>query len=196
MFHSSPSGVEEATLPRFPKTYEAEGRKEREVDPSCAGRTVNVHHCCEEMLTWLAPQWRHMGFGVKRSVSALLGVSALVLAAAPVCARFVLVSADAWVEVNAPGDPPKDTTCGVSDIAKGMPTGKLTATTGGKKLYITIREAIRNRVRLFWPTACLSIASVRNRTSTARSAPSSCCRSWRSTTSTRKAICPTATART
>lgn len=55
----------------------------------------------------------------------------------------------------------------MSDIAKGMPTGKVMATTGGKKLYITIREAPRNRVRLFWPTACLNIASVRNLTSTA-----------------------------
>jgi hypothetical protein len=165
-------------------------------DPSCAGHAVTAHQCCAEMLTWLAPQWRHMGFGVKRSVSARLGVSALVRAAAPVYDHFVLVSAFAWVEVNVPGDRPKAATCGVSDIAKDMPTDRVTAMTGGKNLSITIRETIRNRVRLFRSTACLDIASVRNRTSTARSSPSSCCLSWRSTTSTRKAICPTATART
>lgn len=42
---------------------------------------------------------------MKRSISALIGVSALVLAAAPASAHFILVAPDAWVEVNVLGDP-------------------------------------------------------------------------------------------
>ena len=68
---------------------------------------------------------------MKRSVSALLGVSALLLAAAPASAHFILVAPDAWVEVNVLGDPQKAAPCGTSDITKGTPTGKVTPMTGG-----------------------------------------------------------------
>jgi hypothetical protein len=79
---------------------------------------------------------------MKRSISALIGVSALVLAASPASAHFILVAPDAWVEVNVLGDPQKAAPCGTSDITKGTPTGKLTAMTGGENLHIKIKETI------------------------------------------------------
>lgn len=79
---------------------------------------------------------------MKRSVYAVLGVSAFLLAAAPASAHFILVAPDAWVEVNVLGDPQKAAPCGTSDITKGTPTGKVTAMTGGENLHIKIRETI------------------------------------------------------
>ena len=79
---------------------------------------------------------------MKRSLSVLLGASALLLAAAPASAHFILVAPDAWVEVNVLGDPQKAAPCGTSDITKGTPTGKVTAMTGGENLHIKIRETI------------------------------------------------------
>jgi len=79
---------------------------------------------------------------MKRSISALIGVFALLLAAAPASAHFILVAPDAWVEVNVLGDPQKAAPCGTSDINKGTPTGKVTAMTGGENLHIKIKETI------------------------------------------------------
>lgn len=79
---------------------------------------------------------------MKRSIAALIGASALMLAAAPAYAHFILVSPDAWVEVNVLGDPQKAAPCGTSDITKGTPSGKVTAMTGGENLHIKIRETI------------------------------------------------------
>ena len=75
---------------------------------------------------------------MKSPIAALLCGSALLLAAAPAYAHFILVAPDAWVEVNVLGDPQKAAPCGTSDITAGTPTGKVTAMTGGDMLHIKI----------------------------------------------------------
>lgn len=79
---------------------------------------------------------------MKSPIAALLCGSALLLAAAPAYAHFILVAPDAWVEVNVLGDPQKAAPCGTSDITAGTPTGKVTAMTGGDMLHIKIKETI------------------------------------------------------
>src|SRR6218665_2825972 len=79
---------------------------------------------------------------MKRSIAAVLFISAAVLVAAPASAHFILVAPDAWVEVNVLGDPQKAAPCGTSDLTKGTPTGKVTAMTGGDMLHIKIKETI------------------------------------------------------
>ncbi len=79
---------------------------------------------------------------MKSPIAALLCGSALLLAAAPAYAHFILVAPDAWVEVNVLGDPQKAAPCGTSDITKGTPTGKVTEMKGGDTLHIKIKETI------------------------------------------------------
>lgn len=79
---------------------------------------------------------------MKARIAAGLCVSAMLLAAAPASAHFILVAPDAWVEVNVLGDPQKAAPCGTSDITKGTPTGKVTEMKGGDMLHIKIKETI------------------------------------------------------
>lgn len=79
---------------------------------------------------------------MKAKIAAGLCVSAMVLAAAPASAHFILVAPDAWVEVNVLGDPQKAAPCGTSDLTKGTPTGKVTEMKGGDMLHIKIKETI------------------------------------------------------
>ena len=79
---------------------------------------------------------------MKLFISAGICVSAMLLAAAPAAAHFILVAPDAWVEVNVLGDPQKAAPCGTSDITKGTPTGKVTEMKGGDTLHIKIKETI------------------------------------------------------
>ena len=79
---------------------------------------------------------------MKLSIRAALCASAMLLAAAPAYAHFILVAPDAWVEVNVLGDPQKAAPCGTSDITKGTPSGKVTEMKGGDMLHIKIKETI------------------------------------------------------
>lgn len=79
---------------------------------------------------------------MKTYLSAALCVSALLLAAAPASAHFILVAPDSWIEANVLGDPQKAAPCGTSDLTKGVPTGKITTMRGGDALHIKIKETI------------------------------------------------------
>ena len=79
---------------------------------------------------------------MKIKVSAVLCVSAMLLAAAPASAHFILVAPDSWIEANVLGDPQKAAPCGTSDLTKGTPTGKITTMRGGDLLHIKIKETI------------------------------------------------------
>ncbi len=79
---------------------------------------------------------------MKLKLVAGLCLSAVVASAAPAFAHFILVTPDAWVEVNVIGDPQKAAPCGTSDITKGTPTGKVTEMRGGDMLHIKIKEVI------------------------------------------------------
>jgi hypothetical protein len=79
---------------------------------------------------------------MKTYLSAALCVSALLLAAAPASAHFILVAPDSWIEANVLGDPQKAAPCGTSDLTKGVPTGKVTTMRGGDLLHIKIKETI------------------------------------------------------
>jgi hypothetical protein len=79
---------------------------------------------------------------MKVHVSAVLCASAVLLAAAPASAHFILVAPDSWLEANVLGDPQKATPCGASELTKGTPTGKVTALRGGDLLHIKIKETI------------------------------------------------------
>jgi hypothetical protein len=79
---------------------------------------------------------------MKVQISAVLCASAVLLAAAPASAHFILVAPDSWLEANVLGDPQKAAPCGASDLTKGTPTGKITALRGGDLLHIKIKETI------------------------------------------------------
>ena len=79
---------------------------------------------------------------MKLFLPAALCVSAVVLAAAPASAHFVLLAPDAWIEANVLGDPQKAGPCGTSEITSGSPTSKVTAIRGGDAVHIKIKETI------------------------------------------------------
>jgi hypothetical protein len=79
---------------------------------------------------------------MKPHMSALLCVSALVLAAGPASAHFILVSPDSWLVENVLGDPQKAGPCGGASSDPGTPTGKVTAMRGGDTLHIKVKETI------------------------------------------------------
>jgi hypothetical protein len=79
---------------------------------------------------------------MKPHMSALLCVSALVLAAGPASAHFILVSPDSWLVENVLGDPQKAGPCGGASADPGTPTGKVTAMRGGDTLHIKVKETI------------------------------------------------------
>jgi hypothetical protein len=79
---------------------------------------------------------------MKRFVPAAICISALLLAAAPASAHFILMSPDSWIEANALGDPQKALPCGTSEITAGKPTGKVTALKGGDLVHIKIKETV------------------------------------------------------
>ncbi len=75
-------------------------------------------------------------------MSALVCVSAMVLAAGPASAHFILVSPDSWLVENVLGDPQKAGPCGGTSADPGTPTGKVTAMRGGDMLHIKVKETI------------------------------------------------------
>jgi hypothetical protein len=79
---------------------------------------------------------------MKIKLSAFVCVSAMLLAAAPASAHFILVAPDSWIEANVLGDPQKAAPCGTSAITAGTPTNKITAMRGGDLLHIKIKETI------------------------------------------------------
>lgn len=83
-----------------------------------------------------------MKFSVKSFVLAATCASAVMLAAGPASAHFILLSPDAWIETSQLGDPQKAAPCGTSDITAGKPTAKVTAMKGGDVVHIKIKETI------------------------------------------------------
>lgn len=79
---------------------------------------------------------------MKIKLAAVLCASAMMTAAAPAWAHFILLAPDAWIEVNQLGDPQKAGPCGTKAEIPGVPTGKVTAMKGGDMLHIKIQETI------------------------------------------------------
>jgi len=79
---------------------------------------------------------------MKTYISTAICVSAMLLAAAPASAHFILVAPDSWIEANVLGDPQKAAPCGTSEKTKGAETGKVTAMKGGDTIHIKIKETI------------------------------------------------------
>lgn len=79
---------------------------------------------------------------MKPHISAMLCVSAMLLAAGPASAHFILMAPDSWIEANPLGDPQKATPCGTSADTVARPTGKITALRGGDSVHIKIKETI------------------------------------------------------
>jgi hypothetical protein len=79
---------------------------------------------------------------MKLSMSAVLCASAILLAAGPASAHFILVEPDSWLVENVLGDPQKAAPCGGTTADPGTPTGKVTAMRGGDTLHIKVKETV------------------------------------------------------
>ena len=74
---------------------------------------------------------------------AALGVGVVTLAA-PVAApaHFILQQPKSWLVESPLGDPQKAGPCGGTTADPGMPTGDITALTGGELLHIKVKETV------------------------------------------------------
>jgi hypothetical protein len=79
---------------------------------------------------------------MKRILTAAVCASAVLLAAGPASAHFILMSPDSWIGANPLGDPQKAFPCGVSADTSAKPTAAITVKKGGDTVHIKIKETI------------------------------------------------------
>ena len=80
---------------------------------------------------------------MKLRIAAALGAGLFALAAPSVApAHFILMAPKSAVVENPLGDPQKAGPCGVNAAKPGVPTGEITALTGGEMLHVHVKETI------------------------------------------------------
>ena len=78
---------------------------------------------------------------VRVAAAAAAGLAVLAIPVAG-SAHFILEAPASWIQENQLGDPQKLGPCGGTSANAGMPTGAVTAVTGGAMLHVKVKEMI------------------------------------------------------